>query len=66
MLVMPANVTPPVPQANAAVPSRIETQVLRVRELVQEQQFLPALAAAQALPAEVPENRHVLRHTEWS
>ena len=41
-------------------PSRIEAEVRRARELVQKQQFAPALAAAEALLARVPENRDVL------
>jgi len=40
--------------------SRIETEVLRARALVEQRQFAAALAAAQALLAEVPENRDVL------
>jgi len=46
--------------SDAAVPSRIEAQVQQVRATMQAQQFLPALSAAQALQAEVPENRDVL------
>src|ERR1700724_152493 len=40
--------------------SQIEARVRRARELVQRNQFVPALAAAQTLRAEVPENRDVL------
>jgi tetratricopeptide (TPR) repeat protein len=40
--------------------SRIEAEVRRTRELVEKRQFTRALAAAQALLAEVPENRDVL------
>jgi tetratricopeptide (TPR) repeat protein len=40
--------------------SRIETEVLRVRGLLDKRQFAPALEAAEALIAEVPENRDVL------
>src|SRR6202140_4174580 len=47
-------------QPSSAEPSRIEEQVRHARRLVQKNQFLPALAAAQALRAEVPENRDVL------
>jgi len=43
-----------------AAPSRIETEVLRIRALMEQGQFAAALAAAQALRAEVPENRDVL------
>jgi tetratricopeptide (TPR) repeat protein len=41
-------------------PSRIETEVKRVRALLERSEFAPALRAAQALAAEVPENRDVL------
>ncbi|HLY54206.1 MAG TPA: sulfotransferase [Stellaceae bacterium] len=41
-------------------PSPVEAEVVRIRGLLQSQQFLPALAAAQALLREVPENRDVL------
>jgi tetratricopeptide (TPR) repeat protein len=50
-------------QPAAAPPSfasRIESEVRRTRELVQKHQFARALAAAQALLSEVPENRDVL------
>jgi tetratricopeptide (TPR) repeat protein len=47
-------------QINSVGASRIEAQVRQARELVQKCQFLPALAAVQALQAEVPENRDVL------
>jgi predicted Zn-dependent protease len=40
--------------------SRIETEVLRIRKLLEGSQYGPALAAAQALRAQVPENRDVL------
>jgi tetratricopeptide (TPR) repeat protein len=43
-----------------APPTRIETEVRRVRELLERNQFAPALAAAQTLLAEVRENRDVL------
>jgi tetratricopeptide (TPR) repeat protein len=41
-------------------PSRIEAEVRRVRELLERRQFAAALAAAQPLLAEVPQNRDVL------
>ena len=41
-------------------PSRIEAEVLRARELLQQRRFAQALAAADALRAQVPENRDVL------
>src|SRR5256885_588950 len=41
-------------------PSRIETEVRRARALVEKRQFTEALSLAQALHAEVPENRDVL------
>jgi tetratricopeptide (TPR) repeat protein len=41
-------------------PTRIEAEVRRVRELLERNQFAPALAAAQTLLSEVPENRDVL------
>jgi tetratricopeptide (TPR) repeat protein len=47
-------------QINSAEASRIEAQVRQARALVQKHQFLPALAAMQALQAELPENRDVL------
>lgn len=47
-------------QINSAEASRIEAQVRLARELVQKHQFLPALAAVQALHGQVPENRDVL------
>jgi tetratricopeptide (TPR) repeat protein len=40
--------------------SRIEAEVLRVRALMQAERYQEALGAAQALLAEVPENRDVL------
>ena len=39
--------------------SRIETEVLRIRGLLEKRQFSQALAAAEALLIEVPENRDV-------
>ena len=44
----------------AAAPSRIETEVRRIRELLERQKFAEAQAAAEALELEVPENRDVL------
>jgi len=41
-------------------PSRIETEVRRIRGLMERGEFAAALAAAEALRAEVPENRDVL------
>ena len=41
-------------------PSRIETEVLRIRSLMGRSQFGAALAAAQSLSDDVPENRDVL------
>jgi tetratricopeptide (TPR) repeat protein len=46
-----------------AAPSTIETEVLRARALMEQGQFAPALAAAQALRAQLPENRDVLYMT---
>jgi predicted Zn-dependent protease len=46
--------------ATLAPPSRIESEVRRVRELLERRQFEAALRAAEALLAEVPENRDVL------
>jgi Flp pilus assembly protein TadD len=40
--------------------SRIEAEVRRARGLMDKRQFAPALLAAEALLAEVPENRDVL------
>ena len=39
--------------------SGIETEVLRIRGLLEKSQFAQALAAAEALLAKVPENRDV-------
>jgi tetratricopeptide (TPR) repeat protein len=44
----------------SAPPSQIETEVRRIRELLGRSQFEAALTAAQALLAQVPENRDVL------
>ena len=40
--------------------SRVESEVLRIRALLEKNQFAAALNAAQTLRAEVPENRDVL------
>jgi tetratricopeptide (TPR) repeat protein len=42
------------------LPSPIETEVLRIRELMKRSEFDVALAAAESLRAEVPQNRDVL------
>ena len=48
------------PVATALPPkSSVETEVLRIRGLLDKSQFAPALAAAEALLARVPENRDV-------
>jgi predicted Zn-dependent protease len=47
-------------------PSRIEAEVLRIRQLIERGQFAAALAAAQPLRSEVPENRDVLYMTAVS
>ena len=44
----------------SAPPSPIETEVRRIRKLLEGSEFGPALAAAQTLRAQVPENRDVL------
>jgi tetratricopeptide (TPR) repeat protein len=49
----------PAPHSGAAV-GRIEAEVRRLRVLVEKREFAIALAAAQRLRAEVPENRDVL------
>ena len=43
-----------------ATPSPVETEVLRIRGLLERSQFAAALEAAQRLAADVPENRDVL------
>jgi tetratricopeptide (TPR) repeat protein len=43
-----------------STPSPIETQVARIRELLERGQFAEAQSAAEALALEVPENRDVL------
>jgi tetratricopeptide (TPR) repeat protein len=53
------------PSAMSAVSSKpstspVEAEVLRIRELLERKQFAAALAAAEALAADVPENRDVL------
>src|SRR5580704_17364423 len=48
------------PATSKAPPkSRIEAQVLRLRDLLERRQFASALAEAKTLLAEVPENRDV-------
>jgi tetratricopeptide (TPR) repeat protein len=47
-------------------PSPIETEVQRLRALLERGQFGPALTAAQALRAQIPENRDVLYMTAVS
>jgi tetratricopeptide (TPR) repeat protein len=49
----------PAPHSGAAV-GRIEAEVRRLRVLVEKREFAIAMAAAQRLRAEVPENRDVL------
>jgi len=49
--------------ALGAAPSRIETEILRIRALMEQGQFGPALAAAQALRAELTQKRDVLYMT---
>jgi tetratricopeptide (TPR) repeat protein len=48
------------PQLASAQPSPIELEVQRIRELAKSHRHADALAAAQALAVEVPENRDVL------
>jgi tetratricopeptide (TPR) repeat protein len=48
------------PQPASSQPSPIELEVQRIRELAKSHRHADALAAAQALAAEVPENRDVL------
>jgi tetratricopeptide (TPR) repeat protein len=50
----------PAPTAAAVALSPIETEVRRIRELLERRQYLAAQAAAEALALEVPENRDVL------
>ena len=54
----PAIISPP--------PSRIETEVKRVRALLERSEFAQGLEAARALSAEVPDNRDVLYMTAVS
>jgi tetratricopeptide (TPR) repeat protein len=46
--------------ATTPVTSPVEAEVLRIRALIERNQFGPALSAAEALAAKVPENRDVL------
>jgi tetratricopeptide (TPR) repeat protein len=48
------------PQLASAQPSPVELEVQRIRELAKSHRYADALAAAQTLAAEVPENRDVL------
>jgi len=41
-------------------PSALETEVLRIRSLMEQRQFVPALAAAEALAGDHPQNRDAL------
>jgi tetratricopeptide (TPR) repeat protein len=52
--------------ALSAPSSLMETEVPRIRALLERGQFAPALAAAQALRAQVPENRDALYMTAVS
>ena len=45
--------------ASERPPSRVEAEVMRLRGLMEKAQFTTALAGAQALLGEVPENRDV-------
>ncbi|MGA2776967.1 MAG: sulfotransferase [Steroidobacteraceae bacterium] len=45
---------------NPDISSPVETEVLRIRELMEQKQFAPALAAAEALAGEHPKNRDAL------
>ena len=47
-------------QPGPPAPSPIEARVGQARALVQKREYAAALAAAQTLPTEVPENRDVL------
>jgi tetratricopeptide (TPR) repeat protein len=47
-------------------PSRIESEVQRIRQMLERRQFAAALAAAEPLRSEVPENRDVLYMTAVS
>src|ERR1700675_457936 len=48
------------PAAITPVPSPGETEVLRIRGLIEPNQFAAALSAAEVLTVKVPENRDVL------
>ena len=52
--------TPATVQPGPPAPSPIEARVGQPRALVQKREYAAALAAAQTLPTEVPENRDVL------
>jgi tetratricopeptide (TPR) repeat protein len=42
------------------IPSPVETEILRIRGLMEQRQFAPALAAAEALAGDYPQNRDAL------
>jgi tetratricopeptide (TPR) repeat protein len=42
------------------IPSPVETEILRIRGLMEQRQFAPALAAAEALAVDYPQNRDAL------
>jgi tetratricopeptide (TPR) repeat protein len=52
--------------AAATVPSPVESEVKHIRELLERHEFASALAAADALAVDVPENRDVLYLTAVS
>jgi tetratricopeptide (TPR) repeat protein len=54
------NVRQPTAAARSASVTPIESEVLRIRELLEKSRFAEALAAAQTLREQVPENRDVL------
>jgi len=47
-------------QSSAAPASAVEAEVIRIRALLEQRRYVDALAAANALAAQVPENRDVL------
>jgi tetratricopeptide (TPR) repeat protein len=54
------NSTAAEPQLSPPQPSPVEFEVRRIRELAQSRRYAEALGAAEALAAQVPENRDVL------
>ncbi|HVO47604.1 MAG TPA: sulfotransferase [Steroidobacteraceae bacterium] len=54
------------PAISTPSPSPVEAEVLRIRGLIESRQFADALAAAQALARQVPENADVLYMTAVS